>query len=114
MSFGWSEGLNGMETPRRPPRAPPAEVTLLGTITEEDVQPLCSRVRRALDERPAILICDVGAIDLPDVVIVGALARMQLTAMRMGGRILLRDASPDLTDLLDLCGLSAVVPLEPC
>jgi hypothetical protein len=68
-----------------------------------------------LEARPhASVICDVGAFDDPDVVIVEALARMQLTALRLGGAIVLRDPGADLARLLVLCGLAGVLPFEPC
>ena len=62
----------------------------------------------------ASVICDVSAIHDPDAVTVEALARMQLAARRLGGAIVLRHPCADLARLLDLCGLAAVVPLEPC
>jgi hypothetical protein len=57
------------------------------------------------------LICDVGAVAAPDAVTIDALARLQLTALRVGRRIGLRHASSELQELLDYFGLSAVVPL---
>ncbi len=45
-------------------------------------------------------------IGSPDVSVVDALARMQLAARRAGCAIRLRDACPELTELLDLCGLT--------
>lgn len=47
---------------------------------------------------------DAGTID--------AMARMQLTARRLGRRVRLLDASGELKDLLALTGLSDVVPCE--
>lgn len=41
----------------------------------------------------------------PDLAAVEALARLQLTALRMGGSILVQDMSTDLEELLDLVGL---------
>jgi hypothetical protein len=83
-----------------------------GPICEEDVQALCERVRLALQGSVADeVICDVGALDGPDVGTLDALARVQLTAVRLGGRIRLRRACVDLRDLLVLAGLCEVLPL---
>jgi hypothetical protein len=61
--------------------------------------------------RPSTIVCDVGAL-APDVAAVDALARLQLTARRLGYEIRLRDASVDLQDLLDFVGLSDVLRVE--
>jgi hypothetical protein len=45
----------------------------------------------------------------PDLALVDELARLHLTAIRMGCGLRLRDVSPSLRDLLDLVGLSDVV-----
>ena len=49
----------------------------------------------------------------PGLELVDRLARWQLAARRVGGRIRLRDASGDLRGLLDLVGLADAVPVEP-
>jgi hypothetical protein len=61
--------------------------------------------------RPSTIVCDVGAL-APDAEAVDALARLQLTARRLGYEIRLRDASVDLQDLLDFAGLSDVLCVE--
>ncbi len=105
----------GMGPPRPPPPAGFVVVIIEGPIAPDGIQPLCDRVRSVLGARPrARVICDVGAIGDPDAVTVEALARMQLTATRLGSAIVLRDPCADLARLLDLCGMAAVVPLEPC
>jgi len=45
----------------------------------------------------------------PDLALVDALARLQLSARRLGCSIRLRNPSPDLLDLLDLVGLADLV-----
>jgi hypothetical protein len=45
----------------------------------------------------------------PDLALVDTLARLQLIARRRGGSVLVRDASPDLRQLLHLVGLADVV-----
>ena len=57
------------------------------------------------------LTCDCGAITRPHVGTLGELARLQLEARRGGCTVELRFASPELRELLDLCGLSEVLPL---
>ncbi len=52
------------------------------------------------------MLCDVAGIGPPGLAAVDALARMQLTARRAGGRIRLRDPDPALRALLDLVGLA--------
>jgi len=61
--------------------------------------------------RPSTIVCDVGAL-APDAAAVDALARLQLTARRLGYEICLRDASVDLRDLLDFIGLRDVLRVE--
>lgn len=45
----------------------------------------------------------------PDLVLVEALARLQLAARRLGTSIHLRDAPPELRELLDLVGLADLI-----
>ena len=49
----------------------------------------------------------------PDLALVGALARLQLAALRLGCSIRLRDPCPELRDLLDLVGLAELVAGAP-
>ena len=48
---------------------------------------------------------DIGTVD--------ALARLQLTARRLGWRLRLREAPLDLRELIALAGLSRVLGVEP-
>lgn len=57
-------------------------------------------------------MCDLGAVGRADAVTVDALARLQLTARRLGCRIDVINACPQLEDLLVLVGLRDVVPLS--
>ena len=61
--------------------------------------------------RSSTIVCDVAAL-APDVTAVDALARLQLTARRLGYEVRLRDASVDLQDLLDFVGLRDVLRVE--
>jgi len=49
----------------------------------------------------------------PDLAVVEALARYQLMARRAGGRMWLKDLSPELADLLDLAGLREEMTDQP-
>ena len=61
--------------------------------------------------RPSTIVCDVGAL-APDAVTVDALARLQLTARRLGMEMRLRHASSELQDLLAFVGLRTVLRVE--
>ena len=85
-------------------------VEIAGRIEPADIPALCERVRVALVASTAdVVVCDVGALTAPDCVAVDALARLQLTARRLGRRLVLRDVSPDLQALLCFAGLREVV-----
>ncbi len=58
-----------------------------------------------------VVVCDVGALVNPDAAAIDALARLQLTARRLGRQVWLRNASARLQELLFLMGLSDVLPL---
>jgi ABC-type transporter Mla MlaB component len=97
-------------------RAPsePSTIALVitGPIAPADVSRLCERVRTLLERSDAdLVVCDVRSIDRPDASTVDALARLQLTARRLGRRVRLRDAGEALQELLALMGLSDVVPI---
>ena len=82
-----------------------------GSIAAADVPGLCERVRAVLEGSDADpLLCDVSALVDLDAVTVGALARLQLTARRLGRRVRLRHASPELQQLLAFMGLDDVLP----
>jgi ABC-type transporter Mla MlaB component len=83
-----------------------------GPIARADVRRLCERVRVLLEGTDAeLVLCDVDALSDPDLGTVDALARLQLTARRLGRRIRLRGACDELQDLLALSGLNDIVPL---
>lgn len=109
------------EAPATPPRARPSRrepsalvLVLRDPIDRADFVGLCEHVRRLLEGSGAagVVVCDVRAFAEPDAVAVDALARLQLTAHRLGGRICIRGARLELEELLALTGLSGVVPVE--
>jgi ABC-type transporter Mla MlaB component len=60
-----------------------------------------------------VIPCDVAWIARADVNVVDALARLQLAAKRRGCRIVLRNASRELAELVGLMGLADVLAVEP-
>jgi ABC-type transporter Mla MlaB component len=98
------------------PRAGPSRIVVIlsGRIDRAGTPGLCDRIRAVLEDSDAeLIVCDVGSLVDPDVVTVGALARLQLTARRLGCWVRLDNACGTLTELLDLMGLSDVLPLAP-
>ena len=81
-----------------------------GPIARRDLPGLCGRVCALLTyNQPELALCDVSGVE-PDAVTVDALARLQLAARRHGCRVLLRGASRELLELIDLIGLGDVLP----
>jgi anti-anti-sigma regulatory factor len=62
--------------------------------------------------RRSTLVCDAGVLP-PDAITVDVLAHLQLDARRHGHELVLRGASDQLLELLDLCGLRDVLHVEP-
>jgi hypothetical protein len=58
------------------------------------------------------ILCDVESPTTPDFGSVGALARMQLEARRVGLELRLRRVSPELLDLIVFLGLEEVLRVE--
>jgi hypothetical protein len=58
------------------------------------------------------IVCDVGTFP-PDAAAIDTLARLQLTARRLGLELRLRHASNELQDLLAFAGLREVLRVEP-
>jgi ABC-type transporter Mla MlaB component len=80
-------------------------------VGRADVPELCTRLAALLREsRAAVVVCDVAAITEPDAGTVDLLARLQLTARRLGRGIQVRHAHPRLRELLALTGLTEVLP----
>jgi ABC-type transporter Mla MlaB component len=97
---------------RQPPGSSTIVLVIGGPIARADVPRLCERAHALLEASDADLaVCDVGGLADPDAVTVDALARLQLTARRLGLQIRVRHAGGELRDLLALMGLCEVVPL---
>lgn len=80
-----------------------------GPISRADLPGLCERVCALLADAGPVVTCDVGGVE-PDAVTVDALARLQLGARRRNCEVCLRGASPELLELVELMGLSHVLP----
>ena len=82
-----------------------------GPMPSHAVVAACNEARMQLDNcTDEVVPCDVRSVARPDAAAIEALARLQLIARRRGRRIGLRNASPELRELLALVGLSDVVP----
>ena len=81
-----------------------------GPIARADLPGLCDRVC-ALLPADVVAFCDVSSVPA-DAVTVDGLARLQLAAHRRGSVVHLRNASPELRDLVALMGLTEVL-VEP-
>jgi anti-anti-sigma regulatory factor len=66
-------------------------------------------VGSVLPPRPVIVDIDVSCITEPDEYTLDALARLHLTARRLGASIRLLGARPELVDLIQLAGLADVL-----
>lgn len=85
-----------------------------GRIARTDIAAICERARILLETAGAqTLDCDVAALIAPDAVAVDALARLQLTALRLGRQVRIDNASEELRELVAFMGLGAVMPLDP-
>ncbi|MGZ6729320.1 MAG: hypothetical protein ACXVFC_08445 [Gaiellaceae bacterium] len=56
--------------------------------------------------------CQVGGLE-PDAATLDLLARLQLSARRLGIEVLLLDATPELRELVAFAGLTGVLLFEP-
>jgi ABC-type transporter Mla MlaB component len=82
-----------------------------GPIERDDLAGLCDRVCALLAAASGQdALCDVAGV-AADAVAVDALARLQLAARRHGCRVRLRNASLELRELVELMGLSDVLPV---
>jgi ABC-type transporter Mla MlaB component len=83
---------------------------ITGPIDRADVPGLCAQLGglvRGGAER--VVVCDVDALVKPDAGTVDALARLQLTARRVGCQVRLRRTSAELQELLGFMGLQDVL-----
>lgn len=104
----------GLTYVKSPPRGSPIVVVLNASITRAEIPRLCEGARKQLESSDAaVVICDAHALTDPDAVAVDAVARLQLTAKRLGRDMKLRHACAEMQELIALAGLSDVLPLVP-
>ncbi|MFD5063893.1 STAS domain-containing protein [Streptomyces sp. NPDC058394] len=98
----------------------PKALVIAGRVTRPDLPALCAELESLLydpegrvRDPDAGVDCDLGGVVQADLVLVEAIARLGLVARRAGGRRLrLRNAPPELRNLLELVGLADVVNVE--
>lgn len=88
----------------------PVVFAIRGPINRTDLPGLCERVCALLAESGGdVARCDVRDVE-PDAVTVDALARLQLATGRHGCVVRLKNASAALLELVELMGLTDVLP----
>lgn len=89
---------------------------MTGPVDPGAIPALCLLVRRLLEQVGAeTVVCDVRALGPPDPAALEAVARVRLTARRLGRSMYLSGACPRLQDLLVIAGLDDVLPVvNPC
>jgi len=86
------------------------DLRIWGPIRREDLTDLSTRVCAFFARHAGSTVrCDVSGVGA-DAVTVDALARLQAVARRNGCVVVLTNAGPDLLGLVDLMGLSEVLP----
>lgn len=81
------------------------------TVTRADIPVLCAELAELVRGRGGgVVVCDVADVAHPDVVTVGALARLRMTARRHGWGLVISGAGPDLLELVRLVGLTDALP----
>ena len=109
---GSAPGLTHAQPPTPDPSAVVVEIA--SRMDRADIPALCERVRLLLEGSTAdLVVCDVGRLSEPDCVAIDALARLKLTAGRLGRRLALRNVSAELRALLCFVGLDDVVSAGP-
>jgi len=111
-------------TPRAPSNAAPQDepraearaagvFVIGGAIDRNDIPALCARVTRfiaELDDHAEVVVSELAPTVTPSSDTVEALARLQLTALRLGCRLRLGPCCADLRALLDHIGFGEVIP----
>ncbi|HXA28452.1 MAG TPA: STAS domain-containing protein [Candidatus Angelobacter sp.] len=86
-------------------------VVVGGATTSAEVCRACDRavvlLRRS--RGGGVVACDLSAVLAPDIAAVDALARLRLTALRLGAPLRLRPLSPQLHGLLRIAGLESAL-----
>lgn len=91
----------------------PAVLVLSGPIVRADIPGICERARALLLLGADPLVCDVRDLETPEDGTIEALARLQLTARRLGRGVRFRGAGAALREALELLGLRDVLDVGP-
>ncbi len=92
----------------------PVLLALSGPLGQSQLRDACRQLALLLDQaEDGSVACDVGALTSADAAAIDAIARLQLTALRRGGRIRLLHVPSRLHELLSLAGLAETLGLEP-
>jgi hypothetical protein len=98
---------------RSPHRSRTIAVVIGPSIAPADVRALSRHARASLAASDAeIVLCDVGALEEPDLAAVDLLARLVVTVRQLGRALQFRRVTQRLADLWCLTGLDLVLPLE--
>ncbi|MET9799475.1 STAS domain-containing protein [Streptomyces sp. NPDC006368] len=90
----------------------PKVLLVVGLIEPAAVPRLCEELGELLGGSTADggeVVCDVGGVTRPNLAAVDALARLHLTARRLGHRMAVRNAHPGLRALAELVGLAGLL-----
>ncbi len=89
------------------------EVVLRGPISRAEIASLCDGARALLDANDAeLVVVDLDGLVDPDVVTVDAMARLQVTARRLGRGVRFRGACREVHELVALTGLGEVLHFD--
>ncbi|MFF7651162.1 STAS domain-containing protein [Streptomyces sp. NPDC007983] len=101
--------------PESPPALPPAVLVLdRPPETRAEVERLCERLRELVRRSaPGPVTVDVVAAHRPGLAMVETLARLRLTARRLGREMRLRNTGGELAEVLTRAGLGAALRIEP-
>jgi kynureninase len=98
-----------MDVPAPPPEPATGLLVVAAPVGDGDVATLCERLRAVVGASDAeVVVCDVDAL-AANARAIETVARLQLTARRLGRRIRLQRASQELEQLLAFAGLADVV-----
>jgi ABC-type transporter Mla MlaB component len=104
--------LHTRSTVRACGKSAPVEL-VVSRVDRDAVSALCHRLRSLIDQSHArLIICDVSILRPCDLMAIDALARLGLTARRLGCSIQLQGGSDDLLALIAFAGLQAVLPVS--
>ena len=88
-------------------------VCIRGRVARADAPRLCDRIQAVLRRGGAdIVVCDISAVVDPDLETIEVLARLQLTARRLGRELRLRAVPCGFADLLQYLAFTDVMPCE--